>query len=133
MAWKREKDCHSFANVFTRRLRNLNDKQNVIWFVLLLYRDLYRKSFWPRKNICYRVVWLVLIATSSILAEAAIPDPPNSKASAVNPLKLSTAVDCTGVIAFSATHASVDVSILNPSFYIKFYIKKGKEKNVTKS
>ncbi|KAK9307419.1 hypothetical protein QLX08_002231 [Tetragonisca angustula] len=53
------------------------------------------------------VVWLVMFL-ASILAEAAIPDPPTSGITTVGSLKLATAADCAGVVAFSATQASVD-------------------------
>ena len=49
---------------------------------------------------------------ASILAEAAIPDPPTSGITTVGSLKLATAADCAGVVAFSATQASVDVSLI---------------------
>ncbi|XP_043529434.1 complement C1q-like protein 4 isoform X2 [Frieseomelitta varia] len=54
------------------------------------------------------VVWLVMFLAASILAEAAIPDPPTSGITTVGSLKLATAADCAGVVAFSATQASVD-------------------------
>ncbi|KOX71532.1 hypothetical protein WN51_02402 [Melipona quadrifasciata] len=54
------------------------------------------------------MVWLVMFLTASILAEAAIPDPPTSGVTTVGSLKLATAADCAGVVAFSATQASVD-------------------------
>ncbi|XP_076235598.1 C1q-like venom protein [Calliopsis andreniformis] len=53
------------------------------------------------------VVWSVLLL-SVILAEAAVPDPPTSGITTVGSLKLATAADCSGVVAFSATQASVD-------------------------
>lgn len=48
----------------------------------------------------------------SILTEAAIPDPPTSGITTVGSLKIGTAADCAGVVAFSATQASVDVSLI---------------------
>lgn len=51
---------------------------------------------------------MVMFLTASILAEAAIPDPPTSGVTTVGSLKLATAADCAGVVAFSATQASVD-------------------------
>ncbi|XP_034180689.1 C1q-like venom protein [Osmia lignaria lignaria] len=54
------------------------------------------------------VVWAVLFLTTAVLAEAAVPDPPNSGITTVGSLKLATAADCAGVVAFSATQASVD-------------------------
>ncbi|CAD1472462.1 unnamed protein product, partial [Heterotrigona itama] len=54
------------------------------------------------------MVWLVMFLAASILAEAAIPDPPTSGITTVGSLKLATAADCAGVVAFSATQASVD-------------------------
>ncbi|XP_012145761.1 C1q-like venom protein [Megachile rotundata] len=53
------------------------------------------------------VVWLVLLLTTAILTEAAVPDPPEA-ITTVGSLKLATAADCNGVVAFSATQASVD-------------------------
>lgn len=52
----------------------------------------------------------MLLLAAAILAEAAIPDPPTSGITTVGSLKLATAADCAGVVAFSATEASVDVS-----------------------
>ncbi|KZC05593.1 hypothetical protein WN55_04533, partial [Dufourea novaeangliae] len=49
------------------------------------------------------VVWTALILTAAILAEAAVPDPPSSGITTVGSLKLGTAADCAGVVAFSAT------------------------------
>ncbi|CAK9802122.1 hypothetical protein ANTPLA_LOCUS3088 [Anthophora plagiata] len=54
------------------------------------------------------VVWSVLLLATIILAEAALPDPPTSGITTVGSLKLATAADCAGVVAFSATQASVD-------------------------
>ncbi|XP_076479610.1 C1q-like venom protein [Bombus vancouverensis nearcticus] len=54
------------------------------------------------------VVWLVMFLAVSILTEAAIPDPPTSGITTVGSLKIGTAADCAGVVAFSATQASVD-------------------------
>ncbi|XP_026670317.1 uncharacterized protein LOC108626017 isoform X2 [Ceratina calcarata] len=53
------------------------------------------------------VVWLVLLITS-VLAEAVVPDPPSPGITTVGSLKLATAADCAGIVAFSATQASVD-------------------------
>ncbi|XP_076172838.1 C1q-like venom protein [Ptiloglossa arizonensis] len=58
------------------------------------------------------VVWSVLLLAAAILAEAAIPDPPTSGITTVGSLKLATAADCAGVVAFSATEASVDLGRL---------------------
>ncbi|XP_053975166.1 uncharacterized protein LOC128885870 [Hylaeus anthracinus] len=54
------------------------------------------------------VVWSVLILAAAILAEAAVPNPPNSGITTVGSLKLATAADCAGVVAFSATKGSID-------------------------
>ncbi|XP_012282924.1 uncharacterized protein LOC105701076 [Orussus abietinus] len=54
------------------------------------------------------VVWeAVLVMTVAILADAAVPDPPTSGITTVGSLKLATAADCAGVVAFSATRATV--------------------------
>lgn len=60
-------------------------------------------------NTGFRVVWSLLLL-AAILAEASVPDPPSSGVTTVGSLKLATAADCAGVVAFSATQASVDVS-----------------------
>lgn len=54
----------------------------------------------------------MLLLAAAILAEAAIPDPPTSGITTVGSLKLATAADCAGVVAFSATEASVDLGRL---------------------
>lgn len=51
-----------------------------------------------------------MFLATAILAEAAIPDPPTSGITTVGSLKLATAADCAGVVAFSATQASVDLA-----------------------
>ncbi|XP_031837684.1 C1q-like venom protein [Nomia melanderi] len=56
------------------------------------------------------VVWSVLLLMAAILAEAAVPDPPRPGITTVGSLKLATAADCAGVVAFSATQASVDLA-----------------------
>lgn len=53
------------------------------------------------------VVWLVMILAAALRAEAAVPDPPSSGITTVGSLKLATAADCVGVVAFSATEGSV--------------------------
>lgn len=45
-----------------------------------------------------------------ILAEAAVPDPPSPGITTVGSLKLATAADCAGVVAFSATQGSIDLA-----------------------
>ncbi|XP_078033930.1 C1q-like venom protein isoform X2 [Augochlora pura] len=56
------------------------------------------------------VVWSVLLLMVAILAEAAVPDPPSPGITTVGSLKLATAADCAGVVAFSTTEASVDLA-----------------------
>lgn len=58
-----------------------------------------------------RVVWAVLILAVVALTDAAVPDPPeNPGITTVGSKKLATAADCAGVVAFSATQGSVNVS-----------------------
>ncbi|XP_033213628.1 uncharacterized protein LOC117170722 [Belonocnema kinseyi] len=54
------------------------------------------------------VVWTALVlAATVLLTEAAVPDPKTSGITTVGSLKLATAADCAGVVAFSATRGSV--------------------------
>ncbi|XP_076764872.1 uncharacterized protein LOC143431816 isoform X1 [Xylocopa sonorina] len=53
------------------------------------------------------MVWPVLLFAVIISTKAAIPDPPSTDTT-TNSLKWATTADCSGVIAFSATQASVD-------------------------
>ena len=57
------------------------------------------------------VVWSVLLLAAAILAEAAVPDPPASGITTVGSLKLATAEDCAGVVAFSETRGSVNQAL----------------------
>lgn len=54
------------------------------------------------------VVWLLLAVAAVGVSKAAIPDPPSPGITTVGSLKLATAADCAGVVAFSATRGSVD-------------------------
>lgn len=54
------------------------------------------------------VVWPVLVLAAALLVEAAVPDPPASGITTVGSLKLATAADCAGVVAFSASQGSVN-------------------------
>ncbi|XP_076656974.1 C1q-like venom protein [Halictus rubicundus] len=56
------------------------------------------------------VVWTLLLLMAAILAEAAVPDPPSPGITTVGSLKLATAADCAGVVAFSATQGSIDLA-----------------------
>nr|ARK19899.1 venom protein [Ampulex compressa] len=58
------------------------------------------------------VVWSVLVLAAVVLTEAAVPDPPNTGITTVGSLKLATAADCAGVVAFSASEATTDLSRL---------------------
>ncbi|XP_043281948.1 uncharacterized protein [Venturia canescens] len=54
-------------------------------------------------------VWAVLALlglTAGLLVESAVPDPPTSGITTVGSLKLATAEDCAGVVAFSANKAT---------------------------
>ncbi|CAL7933096.1 unnamed protein product [Xylocopa violacea] len=53
------------------------------------------------------MVWLVLLLAIFVSTEAALPDPP-STGTTTNTLKWATSADCSGVVAFSGTQASVD-------------------------
>ncbi|XP_066584227.1 uncharacterized protein [Prorops nasuta] len=53
------------------------------------------------------VVWPVLVLAAAILSEAAVPDPPSTGITTIGSLKLATAADCSGPVAFSATQGSV--------------------------
>lgn len=54
-------------------------------------------------------VWALLGLTAGLLVESAVPDPPTSGITTVGSLKLATAEDCAGVVAFSASKASNNV------------------------
>lgn len=56
------------------------------------------------------VVWSVLVLAVAVLAKAAIPDPPDTDASAAGNTRSSTATDCSGIVAFSAIHGINDNS-----------------------
>ncbi|XP_011308432.1 uncharacterized protein [Fopius arisanus] len=49
------------------------------------------------------LVWLVVLGLIAYLGEAAQPDPPASGITTVGSLRIATAEDCAGVVAFSAT------------------------------
>lgn len=63
-------------------------------------------------NLVNRVVWAVLILAAAALIDAAVPDPPENQPgiTTIGSKKLATAADCAGVVAFSATQGSVNVS-----------------------
>lgn len=61
-----------------------------------------------------RVVWAMLILAAIMLTDAAVPDPPeNPGITTIGSKKLATAADCAGVVAFSATQGSVNVSLVS--------------------
>ncbi|XP_015122445.1 uncharacterized protein LOC107044893 isoform X2 [Diachasma alloeum] len=49
------------------------------------------------------LVWLVVLGLTAYLVESAQPDPPASGITTVGSLRIATAEDCAGVVAFSAT------------------------------
>ncbi|XP_015603012.1 uncharacterized protein LOC107271477 [Cephus cinctus] len=53
------------------------------------------------------VVWSVVVLAMAVMAEAAVPDPPTSGITTVGSLKLATAADCAGLVAFSAVDGTV--------------------------
>lgn len=52
----------------------------------------------------------MLILAVVALTDAAVPDPPENPITTIGSKKLATAADCAGVVAFSATQGSVNVS-----------------------
>lgn len=75
------------------------------------------------------VAWSVLIPLIQIIlsCNAAVPDPPTARTTTIGARKLATAEDCSGVVAFAASHGSINVRIeLSSSFSKKgiFWSKK---------
>ncbi|XP_046736993.1 complement C1q-like protein 3 [Diprion similis] len=54
------------------------------------------------------VVWSVLLLQIASFGYAAIPDPPTARTTTIGARKLATAEDCSGVVAFSASHGHIN-------------------------